>query len=227
MSNTLLLRLLNLDMPKLWLTRKFDLSTLHLIGISEFAISRILMQLFQDFSPRKPEMVCHLSTHQLLWPHTILDCRDITFANSYCIVYGTFTHKTPIRDIRIDPMALVAQINGPAPPWLRTFWEYTLYLPCSFVRSNGSQRFANSPQRIPTVRSSLVIPANDQVFFHKLFHLRLELTTPSYKLHGTTSLHCPSTNLKALSFLSFLVTSSLEKDSCTHSLWPPSNTSSA
>jgi hypothetical protein len=36
---------------------------LHSIGISEFAISRILMQLFRDFSPRNPEMVCHLSTH--------------------------------------------------------------------------------------------------------------------------------------------------------------------
>jgi hypothetical protein len=51
-------------------------------------------------------------------------------------------------------MALVAWIYGPTPPELRTFREYSPYLPCSSVRSNGSRDFANSLQRILTIRSS-------------------------------------------------------------------------
>jgi hypothetical protein len=46
------------DLPKLRCARKVDFSTtLHSIGTSDFAISRILMQRFRDFTPRNPEMV--------------------------------------------------------------------------------------------------------------------------------------------------------------------------
>jgi hypothetical protein len=46
------------ELPKLRCARKVDFSTaLHSIGISDFAISRILMRRFRDFTPRNPEMV--------------------------------------------------------------------------------------------------------------------------------------------------------------------------
>jgi hypothetical protein len=43
---------------------RVDYSTVfHLIDISEFAISRILMHMFRDLSLRNPDKVCHLSTY--------------------------------------------------------------------------------------------------------------------------------------------------------------------
>jgi hypothetical protein len=72
MLNNSIPQLPNLDMPKPRRTREFDFSTpCHFIGISDFAVLRILMHMFRDFSLRNPDTVCHLSTCRLLWPHTV------------------------------------------------------------------------------------------------------------------------------------------------------------
>jgi hypothetical protein len=94
------------------------------------------------------------------------------------------------------------------------------------VRSNGSRKFVNSPQRIPTVRSFL----DDSLRMTKcssteLVHLRANLRC-LLKLQGHNFPALSFNISKALSFLSFLITLSLRKDSCTHSLRQPSNTSS-
>jgi hypothetical protein len=82
--------------------------------------------------------------------------------------------------------------------------------PCSSARSDGSRDFANSPRRIPTVQCLL----DNSCKMNKVF------------LHGT----CPPTkqlryasfqHFKALTLLSFYHNSSLQKDSCTHSLRKP------
>jgi hypothetical protein len=78
------------------------------------------------------------------------------------------------------------------------------------VRSDGSREFVNSPQRIRPSVPSLMISVNDQVFLQNL-----STCTQTYdaflKLQVTTSLRCPSTVSKALSFLSFYNSESFQK----------------
>jgi hypothetical protein len=124
-----------------------------------------------------------------LWPTLSFGYRDIAFRNitiSVAMFMGLPPMKPRYGIPRVNLTALAARIYGSAPPELLTFWEYSLYPPCSSVRSDGLRKFVNPPQRILTVRSSLVIPANDQVFLHKLStcgaNLRRLLNTPRYKL---------------------------------------------
>jgi hypothetical protein len=93
-----------------------------------------------------------------LWPHTNpFIFRDFAF-HDFVNPVAKFTElqlsKSQYRYPRVNPTALVAWIYGPTPPELRTFQEYSPYLPCSSVRSNSSRDFAVSPQRISTIRSS-------------------------------------------------------------------------
>jgi hypothetical protein len=86
------------------------------------------------------------------------------------------------------------------------------------VRSDDSQKFVNSPRRIPTVHSSLAIPANEKVFLHKLVHLRAKLRrflqTSSHSFLALSSNSFEGLILPDFSYNSV----SFRKDSCVHSL---------
>jgi hypothetical protein len=92
---------LTLPTPELPICRNSDAReltfqrSLHSIGISEFAISRILMHMFRDFSPRNPDKVCHLSPHlTLVAPHYSFSCRDIAFRD-FAIPVAMFRDFNP------------------------------------------------------------------------------------------------------------------------------------
>jgi hypothetical protein len=102
----------------------FDFSTVPSPLHRDFGLRNIANPdaMFRDFSPRNPDKVCHLSTHLTpVAPHYPLACRDIAyrdFAIPVAIFLETSTHETPIHDPRVNPTALVAWINGSAPPEL-------------------------------------------------------------------------------------------------------------
>jgi hypothetical protein len=123
MSRNLSYRLLNPNTLKLRCTHEFDFSTPVIsVGISDFAVSQILMQMFRDFSPRNTEMVCHLSTSlTLVAPHCSLSRRDIAFHN-FVIPVAMFTRLPPTKPRckypRVNLMVLVTRIYGTTPPEL-------------------------------------------------------------------------------------------------------------
>jgi hypothetical protein len=134
------------ELPKLRCARKVDFSTtLHSIGISDFAISRILMQRFRDFTPRNPEMVNEIDFLVDSAPpvhpadsmaHTILSAlRDFAlhdFASPDAKILGLQLTKPRNRNPRVNPTAPVGlnlrlyspeleplentRRNSPAPP---------------------------------------------------------------------------------------------------------------
>jgi hypothetical protein len=145
-------------------------------------------------------IVRHLSASlALVAPHHSLSLRDFTFRD-IAIPVARFSELQPTksryRNPRVNPTTLVAWIYGPTPPELRTFQEYSPYLPCSFVRSNGSRGFTNSLQRTSTVRSF----------------------SENSSSCGTMSLFLPSTPSKVQILLNFPNFESFRKPLCTHSL---------
>jgi hypothetical protein len=84
MSSNSVLQLLSPDTPNFRCARELTFQwSLYSIDISEFAISQILMQCIRHFTPRIPDMVCHLSTHRLhCGPHDPLVFRISRFTIS-------------------------------------------------------------------------------------------------------------------------------------------------
>jgi hypothetical protein len=110
-----------------------------------------------------------------------------------------------------DPMAPV----GSDPTTLFSSELYTLEntfcnSPCSSARSNDAQDFANSPRRISIVQCLLDNSCEmSKVFLHGTCPPAKQLRYASFQ------------HFKALTLLSFYHKSSLQEDSCMHSLRQP------
>jgi hypothetical protein len=147
------------DIPNFRRAHKVDFSTpLFSIGTSDFAISRIQLQCFRNFTLRNPEIACHLSASLTpMVPHPSLGLRDFT-VRDITIPVARFTGlqsmKTRYRNPHVNPTTPYGLDLWSYSYELRTFQEYSSYLPCSSVRSTGSWDFVNPLQRILTVCSS-------------------------------------------------------------------------